>query len=382
MPTIPPTPLQQIITERIEHMGPITFADYMRMALYQPGYGYYVTGQPKMGWEGDYYTSSDLSALFAHCLGRQLSQMWEQLGCPTPFTVLEQGAGRGNLAQEVRTWAEREAPNLYTALAYHTADIHAGQDALHPVDAPTARSAPTTPPLSPSVILSNELVDAFPVHIVEKHEETLYEVYVAVHEGRLRTVLDEPSSPEVAGYLDTYNIPWRTFPDGWRAEINLDALRWIEQTAALLLGSSTKRKRRGFILTIDYGAKANRLYIPERRQGTLASYFRHQFTEQPLVRPGEQDLTAHVNFSALIAEGRRQGLRLQAFTTQREWLTEMGLFTELERIRARDFTLIDSARASDQGQVALLQWYNLRQRVQSLTAPGGMGDFKVLILKR
>src|SRR5689334_22266490 len=96
------SPLQERIVERIRQEGPLTFADYMRMALYDPEYGYYVTGSAKMGWEGDYYTSSDVTPLFAHCLGRQLFQMWEQLGHPTPFTVLEQGAGRGDLARQVR----------------------------------------------------------------------------------------------------------------------------------------------------------------------------------------------------------------------------------------------------------------------------------------
>src|SRR5215813_15554399 len=99
------TPLQQLIIERIERAGPITFADYMRMALYEPGYGYYVTGPAKMGWEGDYYTSTDVSTLFASCMGRQLLQMWRRLDQPARFIALEQGAGRGDLAQRVRAWA-------------------------------------------------------------------------------------------------------------------------------------------------------------------------------------------------------------------------------------------------------------------------------------
>jgi SAM-dependent MidA family methyltransferase len=225
-------------------------------------------------------------------------------------------------------------------------------------------------------------VDAFPVHIVELRDSRLYEVYVDVQEGRLREVLDEPSTLEVATYLDNFKIPWSTFDEGWRAEINLDALRWMERTAQLLPRAVHARKVRGFMLTIDYGDKARALYTRYRYRGTLACYFHHQLTERPLVRPGEQDITAHVNFSALIAEGRRHGLRVHAFTTQREWLTSMGIYDELERVRTRDFALIDSERASDRGQVALFQWYNLRQRVSALTNPAGMGNFKVLILKR
>jgi SAM-dependent MidA family methyltransferase len=270
----------------------------------------------------------------------------------------------------VSTWAERRVPDFYAALDYRLTDIRTGQDARELEEAAPGGS------ISPSVILSNELVDAFPVHIVEKRQEQLYEVYVGEAKeknGQLYELLDEPSSPQVAAYLDRFRVPWHSFPDGWRAEINLDALRWIERCARVL--------RRGYLLTIDYGAKARELYTRNRPRGTLLCYYRHQANERPLVHPGEQDITAHVNFSALIDEGRRQGLHLQTFTTQRQWLIDMGIQDELARIRERDFAIIDTDRASDRGQIALFEWYNLRQRVEALTDPAGMGNFKVLILK-
>ncbi len=383
-----PTPLQQLIIEHIQREGPITFADYMRMALYEPDYGYYVTGSAKMGWDGDYYTSTDLSDFFAHCVGRQLYQMWEQLGYPTPFLVLEQGAGRGHLAEGIRSWAAQEFPAFHTALDYHNEDIRTGQNAQITPIIPLEEEANVTASgqkayLPYSVILSNELVDAFPVHIVEVRDKQLYEVYIDVQHDRLSEVLAEPGSPAVANYLDDYKIPWATFDNGWRAEINLDALHWMEHTAHLLPShASHTRKKHGFILTVDYGEKAHALYTRSRHYGTLTCYFQHQLTDRPLVRPGEQDITAHVNFTALINEGRRQGLRLQKFTTQQLWLTGLGINEELERLRMRDFAVIDSARASDRGQVALLQWHNLRQRIAALTNPAGMGNFKVLILAR
>lgn len=357
------SPLKHLIIERIQRERPISFAEYMRMALYEPGYGYYVTGASRMGWEGDYYTSTDVSTFFAHCMGRQLFQMWEKLRRPAHFLVLEQGAGRGQLAEGVLAWAEKEAPDFYTALDYQAQDIRAGQDALG-----------TRLGEKPSVILSNELIDAFPVHIVEVRDGRLYEVYIDAQDERLCEVLDEPETAEVATYLDTYHIPWQTFGDGWRAEINLAALHWMERTAHLL--------QRGFMLTIDYGDKAKALYTPYRQRGTLLCYYQHQANERPLARPGEQDITAHVNFSALIHEGRRHGLRLSTFTTQRQWLERMGIYEELEQYRTREFAVADSERASDRGQVALLQWYNLRQRVAALTDPSGMGNFKVLIMRR
>lgn len=363
--------LQTLIVERIQREGAVTFADYMRMALYEPGYGYYMTGPARMGWEGDYFTSSDVSPIFAHCMARQLVQCWELLKRPTRFTVLEQGSGRGTLAQEIQTWAEQQQSDFAAALDYHARDIRLGQDAL----------LAEGEALQPSVLLSNELVDAFPVHVVEVREQQLYELYVSEEQGQLYEVLSDLSSPALADYLDQWKIAWRTFPDGWRAEINLEALRWMCRSATLLTKSTTGRKRHGFLLTIDYGEKARTLYTPDRRHGTLVSYFKHQLTERPLLRPGEQDITAHVNFSALIDEGRRQGLRLHAYTTQRAWLEQMGIQDELMQMRQRDFAIVDSARASDQGQVALFQWYNLRNRIATLTDPAGMGNFKVLLMK-
>jgi SAM-dependent MidA family methyltransferase len=439
--------LQYMISERIQRDGPISFAEYMRMALYEPGYGYYMTGAAKMGWEADYFTSTDVSSLFANCIGRQLSSMWEKLKRPGHFIVLEQGAGRGHLAEGVRLWAQKEAPELYEVLDYRMEDIRGGADAvaseefeqsqtvrysnqveagnissinpnqgeannlplLYPDQddprvpaqhntAPTrgkrsfGRDDPRVPtpyntapvptrrkrPLDwemPSVVLSNELVDAFPVYVVEKRGERLYEVFVDVQEdGSFFEVLDEPSRAEVAGYLDTYKIPWHMFEDGWRAEINLDALRWIQRTAELM--------GKGFVLTIDYGNKAKALYTAWRKRGTLLCYYKHQANERPLLHPGKQDITAHVNFSALIDEGRRLGMRLHRFTTQRDWLQGLGIEEELEQRYLNEFADAESARARDRGQVALLKWRDLRQRVSVLTDPDGMGDFKVLILRR
>ncbi len=363
------TPLQDCIVERIRREGPISFADYMRMALYEPGHGYYVTGAAKMGWEGDYYTSTDVADFFANCMGRQLQHMWQKLDKPDPFIVLEQGAGRGDLASGVQAWLAHEAPDLHASLAYRTEDRLLGVDV-------TSEASILEHPQGENVhvFLSNELVDAFPVHIVEVRDRHLYELYVDEQEGRLFPVLDEPSSAEVVGYLDNYRIPWTTYRDGWRAEINLAALRWLRRVASAL--------KKGYLITIDYGDRARALYTPHRMHGTLTCYYRHQMNEQPLARPGQQDITAHVNFSALIDEGRRHGLRLNLFTTQRQWLEGMGIRTALEQLRTHQFAAMDTDRASDKGQIARLQWLNQQQRVAALTDHAGMGNFKVLIMRR
>jgi SAM-dependent MidA family methyltransferase len=141
-------------------------------------------------------------------------------------------------------------------------------------------------------------------------------------------------------------------------------------------------KGKGFILVIDYGDKARALYTDYRRSGTLACYYRHQMNELPLALPGQQDITAHVNFSALIEEGRRHGLRLHTFTTQQRWLENMGIYEELDALRKEQFAEADTDRASDRGQIALFKWHNLRNRVAALTDPTGMGNFKVLVMRR
>ncbi|MEO8973082.1 MAG: SAM-dependent methyltransferase [Ktedonobacteraceae bacterium] len=364
------TPLQLLIIERIQREGPLSFADYMRMALYEPGHGYYVTGPAKMGWEGDYYTSTDITDFFANCMGCQLQLMWEKLGKPDPFIVLEQGAGRGDLASGVRSWVASQAPDLHTALDYRTEDIHMGVDATIDILFNSSDAEESMV----HVILSNELVDAFPVHIVEVRDKHLYELYVDAQDGHLFPVLDEPGSDEVASYLDNYKIPWATYRNGWRAEINLDALQWVQRAASIL--------QKGYLLTIDYGDRARALYSSRRQHGTLICYYHHQTNEQPLARPGQQDITAHVNFSVLIDKGRQHGLRLNAFTTQRQWLENMGIHTALEQLRATRFAAMDTERASDKGQIARLQWMNQQQRVAALTDPAGMGNFKVLIMRR
>src|SRR5712692_952451 len=170
------TPLQQLIIERIQREGALTFAAYMRMALYEPNYGYYVAGPPKIGFDGaDYFTSTDVSStFFANCMGRQLAHWWEKLGRPAHFVVLEQGAGRGDLARGIQAWARSQASDYQAALDYRVEDIRLGQDSLAPLDgkleqATHAQRYISTPtlhaPIAPSVIISNELIDAFPVHI-------------------------------------------------------------------------------------------------------------------------------------------------------------------------------------------------------------------------
>jgi SAM-dependent MidA family methyltransferase len=355
------TPLEPIIYERLRVAGAITFADYMDLALYHPQAGYYTSGAPKVGWTGDFFTSAHLHPLFGACIVRQLLQFWERLKRPSPFVVIEAGAGQGLLAAHIAASIQQHAPALAGALVYQAEDV--GRRAEQQITA------------APHVILSNELIDAFPVHLVETRGGRLLEVYVVERDGHLAERLDAPSSAAVATYLDRFQAPWRSFGDGWRAEINLRALEWMRATAARLA-------RGGFVLTIDYGDTARRLYTRERQRGTLLCYYRHTTNEEPLARPGQQDITAHVNFSALIDEGRRAGLTRSRFTTQREFLLGWGIREEMEALRASQFAAADAARHTDRGQADLLRAYSLRNAVNALLDPAGLGGFRVLLQRK
>ncbi len=390
--------LPALIRDEIAQAGPMTFARFMALALYHPALGYYAgggQGREPIGWEGDYFTSGDLHPLWGWCIARQLHQVWELLDRPGRFDVVEPGAGRGLLAREVWRYALERAPEWGEALRYTLADrapasspLRAAREErlageLRALGTP-AQATRWADDLEEAFgqegivgcVISNELVDALPVHLVEKRGDTLAEVYVAVDAvtGRLQETLGPPSSPEVAGYLDRFGVPWHGFPNGWRAEVCLEAPAWMRRVASGL--------RRGLVLTIDYGDSARRLYTPLRRRGTLAVYARHQFGEDPLAHPGQQDLTAHVNFSALIQAGREAGLRFVALTTQRAFLEHLGIREETEALATRLYPYADIERHTSRGQMDYLRSSSLRNAVATLLRPGGLGGFKVLAQHR
>jgi SAM-dependent MidA family methyltransferase len=393
--------LEQLIIEEIARAGPLSFARFMELALYHPRLGYYAgsgSGHEPLGWSGDYFTSGDITPLWGWAIARQLHQMWELLGKPTPFDVLEPGAGRGLLTVEVWRYALERAPEWAAALHYTLADrapvdspLRAAREsrliaALTTLQVPAERLRSVTDPTAAfapgevtGCVVSNEMVDALPVHIVVALAGTLSEVFVGLdahdpHGKRLVEMLAPPSSPAVAGYLDRLAIPWRTFPDGWRAEVCLAAEPWLEGIAGLL--------GRGFLLTIDYGDTARRLYTRDRRHGTLAVYAQHRHGEHPLANPGGQDLTAHVNFSALEAAGRRSELHTAGFTTQAAFLDNLGIRAEMDALMKKRFPLAETARQTAAGQLDYLRSSSLRASVRTLLDPSGLGGFKVLIQHR
>ncbi|HTY20108.1 MAG TPA: SAM-dependent methyltransferase [Geobacteraceae bacterium] len=357
--------LRRLILDRIGEKGRITFADYMGSCLYEPGLGYYTSPGKRVGAEGDFYTSSNVHWAFGRLIAREIVRMWETMDSPPFFDIVEVGAGNGRLAVDIlETIADLE-PALYDKLRYRLVEA---EPTLREVQAALLgdhceRCAWNTPEelaegrLSISgCLLSNELIDSFPVHLVEMASEGLREVYVTAVDGEFAEILDLPSTPELEEYLVRLGI---VLLPGQRAEINLEAGRWLARAARAL--------NRGFVMTIDYGYPAEELYAPFRKNGTLLCYYRHRVEENPYIRVGRQDITSHVDFTSLIRRGEEAGLATVWFGEQYRFLLAAGLMEEI--------TALETGAYSEEDR------RNCRLILKKLILPdGGMGDtFKVLI---
>ncbi|HEY9651836.1 MAG TPA: SAM-dependent methyltransferase, partial [Coleofasciculaceae cyanobacterium] len=292
--------LQRAIATRITESPHqrITFAEYMDLVLYHPEQGYYATGAVNIGSGGDFFTSPHLSRDFGELLAEQFVQMWDILGRPTPFTLVEMGAGQGLLAADVISYLHRKHPDCFASLDYIIAEKAAGliaqqQQLLQQLQLPTSvpvRWLALDEIPENSIIgccFSNELVDALPVHQVVLEQGELREIYVTTSQGsnneiEFIEVVDSLSTPQLTEYFNFVGIDLLsdTYPDGYRTEVNLAALDWLKMVA--------NRLQRGFLLTIDYGYLAERYYRPTRHQGTLQCYYRHGHHDNPYLYIGHQ----------------------------------------------------------------------------------------------
>ncbi|MDI6858617.1 MAG: SAM-dependent methyltransferase [Dehalococcoidia bacterium] len=366
-PSTESEPLKEAIRLRIEAEGRITFEQFMAMALYHPLYGYYNSPGEKMGRQGDYLTSPEVHPIFGQLVARQLREMWELMGRPAVFDVLEQGAGNGLLCRDVLRWAQRQAPDFLEALRYRLRDtseelVGRQRRAIEPQGAAAAAHAyweDASAPLEAveGCALSNELVDSFPVHRVLMENGELREIYVTWKDGRFQEEIGDPSSPALAAHFEALGV-WPG--EGCRAEVNLAAVDWTRQVAQAL--------QRGFVMTFDYGYEAADLYAPWRRDGTLLCFYRHSAGGDPYARIGRQDMTSHVDFTTLVRTGEAHGLNLLGITTQERFLTALG---------------IGGALAPPQGtETRLEEYYARRRAVTELTDPAGLGRIKVMLQEK
>lgn len=317
------------IASEIAALGPIPFVRFMELALYHPQFGYYMREPDdqaeRIGWNGDYYTSSDVHPILGQALARQAEQMDRLLGHPDPFTVVEMGPGKGLLAKHFLSACRQHANFFSERLRYVLIDRSPTMRELQRRNVVQWLNEPgmltwmdsldhLAPESVTGLLLSNELIDAFPVHRVQMANGQPQEICVDYRDGRFVECLKPLSTVMLATQLQRLNPDW---PEGYRTEVNLQALDWMGQVA--------RRMKRGFILTIDYGHTAQDLYRPERKNGTFLCYSRHSANETPFLQIGAQDMTAHVDFSSLAAAGEEHGLRVTGFTNQLSFLMGLGV---------------------------------------------------------
>ncbi|MCU0546676.1 MAG: class I SAM-dependent methyltransferase [Oscillatoriaceae cyanobacterium Prado104] len=351
----------------------ITFAEYMELVLYHPQHGYYNSDLPNIGKQGDFITSPHWGADFAEVLGEQFWEIWQILGNPEPFTIVEMGAGQGLFAAQLLSYLPCKYPDLFAVLQYIIVEISPAlkteqQNKLG--EFKNIRWCNLDEIVDGSIVgcfFSNELVDALPVHQIIVERGKIKEIYVGLEnsessEKKLSEKIGEVSTPQLAEYFNLVGIDLSAsvYEDGYRSEVNLAALDWMNTVAAKL--------QWGYVLTIDYGHPAHRYYNPRRSEGTLQCYYRHQYHSNPYINVGRQDLTAHVDFTALEKQGELCGLDVVGFTQQAWFLMALGVGNRLASLSANYEEILDVGT-----------FLGRREALHQLIDPMGLGGFGVLV---
>lgn len=357
------TPLAALLAERIRRFGPITFAEYMRECLYHPTHGYY--SRPESRRFADYYTSVDVHPIFGRLLARQFAEMWEQLNRPSEFQLVEAAAGTGRLAGHILDFAQQKLPRFYDALQYVAVERSPARcDQLRNRLLPqiergrcrTSIEMPTKVPVG--CIFSNELLDALPVHRVVQAKNEPREICVTTDANTFSDVRMPLSTCAISEYFALQGI---TLLEGQQAEVGLEACDWITEIG--------RRLERGFVVTIDYGHEAADLFDAHHMAGTVLAYANHRESEEFYAAPGEQDLTAHVNFTALRQWGGRSGLMTLGLVSQTALLLALGQENEFADLYDHGMNEVDRTRA--------------RLQLKTLIFPEGMGErFQVLVQQK
>jgi SAM-dependent MidA family methyltransferase len=344
--------VEQIIKDTIVHSGPVTFERFMEMALYYPSMGYYTSGRQRLGKEGDYYTAPYASSLMGMIIEKQLEQFFRLLGSPAPFYIVEVGGGSGKMADDIVESAYRWHRGFYETLNYVIIEKHRTQEIEHTEKISVFETLSALKPII-GCIISNELFDALPVHIVVM-KDRLYEVYVDVQNDQFKEILI-PASEELVTHFEFIGIK----PvEGMWTEVNLQAKKMIESMSSIL--------EYGYILTIDYGYTANEYYAPHRTNGTLVCYHNHRIDDNPYEFVGEKDITAHVDFTSLARWGRMFSLNTIGYVKQRDFILAVGYNDLLANIKNTIANPVD--------------YYRLTSASKFLIMPDAMGDiFKVLL---
>src|ERR1700688_1461145 len=329
------------------------FSRYMEICLYDPAHGYYSRNAEQFGKAGDFYTSSDVHAVFGRLLARQFEEIWRLLGSPNRIEILELGPGRGLFAQDVLDWSKKKFPEFFAALHYSLAEK---SPALRQRLQATLERYFQSRKVSlaaeglvfdriknPVIVFANEFFDALPVDIISPAGQ----LRVSAKDGQLFETW-YPPSPEALEFLDRYSVHPET---GERVEASLIAQRYMSQIAAVI--------ERGIIIAIDYGYTRQE-QLAGRHRGTIAAYRQHSVSENPYEAPGEQDITAHVNFTALAAAAEAQEMQVKPLVTQSQFLMGIGEHNQFADV------FEDCKLPQERAKVAL--------QLKHLVTPAGMGE--------
>jgi SAM-dependent MidA family methyltransferase len=354
--------LTEIVKKEIEDKGPMRFDRFMELALYHPGYGYYTSGVARIGKERDYYTSPCVHPAFGETVSRFLVKAAKILG-GVVFTIVEPGAERGLLALDILDAMRESEPEIYDRTNYivieRSPEIISEAKGLLKEHAEKVSFAESLEALGAEsvsgVVLSNELMDALPFRRARFEGGRLREILVTLEGECFTETTDGPRAPEIEEYFS-----WKDdFEEGQEVEVNLKSGEYVKNIARVL--------KRGFVLTIDYGYLAEELYSPDRMKGTYKCIYRHTVSEDPYARIGEQDITAHVDFSLLIRAGEAAGLREIRYTTQGQFLIDWGVLEILDKL-------------SSAGKEPQLRESKALSAIKSLFLPGSMGhNFRALL---
>ena len=365
--SIQTTALAAYLSDKIKREGPMTFCDWMEVALYHPTHGYYCRSDRKRwGREGDYRTSPERSELFAATFARYFASLYDEIHRPDEWTIVEMGAGDGSFARGLLQSLQDFFPQVFQATRYLIDERSASSRELAREQVAAFADRVRFEPLGrveridPGIIFSNELLDAFPVHRVTKKHGRMFEFYV--------NVTPDENFVWNLGDLSTSRLADRCLEletelsEDQIVEISLATEEWFAQVAEKLAT--------GYLITVDYGAGTSSLHdASERFQGTLRAYSRHQFADNLLARPGDQDITTTIDWTYVTRVGAKLGFEVVEFSSQDKFLLRAGLLEELARQ--------SKAAPSDADKL------RLSTKAREMILPGGMSSsFQVLVQKR
>lgn len=323
--------LESFLHHKIHELGKLSFPEYMHHTLYHPDWGYYTRGSENVGKTGDFFTSVSVGSCFGIILAHRIHKLWLERGSPQNYHIIEIGANNGQLALDILNTIQKSFADLYTSISYHIIEhldiareaqsqmlaTHSHRTHLH---TNTTQLVQKQGVQKQGFILSNELIDAFPVHLLQLQNGKWHEKNVTLTDGKLDFTLSEPLTPELEHF--TSKLP-KNLPDNYQTEYRSGLAKHLTEIGEMLESFHT--------ITIDYGHTHSSYYTASRSTGTLRCYHQHQADDEPLLLPGLKDITAHVDFTQLATAYLENGHALTEFSSQshylithaREWLLEL-----------------------------------------------------------